>query len=243
MNNVYVGTSGFSYKEWKGPFYPSDLKEADFLSFYSRSLNAVEINNSFYRLPKRDLLEKWFDATPAHFRFIIKASRRITHFKRLKDTDEPLGFLIENTAVLAEKLGGILFQLPPNFRCSLDRLKKFVDLLPESAPAAMEFRHESWWDDDVFDVLRSKNVALCLADADDKDLLGGNLPATADWAYLRLRKSGYEKSELKGWSDYLVTNGFNNSFVFFKHEDEGAGPKMAADFGKAIARRRGIAVA
>ncbi len=243
MNNVYVGTSGFSYKEWKGPFYPSDLKETDFLQFYGQSLNAVEINNSFYRLPKRELLQKWYDATPDHFRFIIKASRRITHFKRLKEPDEPLGFLIKNTDTIAEKLGGILFQLPPNFRCNLDRLKKFVDLLPETTPAVIEFRHESWWDDSVFEIMRSKNVALCLADSEDQDMLSKNLPATADWTYLRLRKPGYDKSELKAWSDYLCSSRFKNSFVFFKHETDGAGPRMAADFGKNIARRRGIAVA
>ena len=158
MNNVHIGTSGFSYKEWKGPFYPKELKEADFLSFYSQALNTVEINNTFYRLPKRELLTRWHDVTPDHFQFVIKASRRITHFKRLKDTDEPMSFLIKNTEVLGDKLGAILFQLPPNLRCDLERLKKFIKLLPEGTPAVMEFRHESWMTDEVFDVMRSKNV-------------------------------------------------------------------------------------
>ncbi len=245
MQSVYAGTSGFSYKEWRGYFYPEDLSDKGFLSYYSSRLNSVEINNTFYRLPKRDVLRGWDEQTTDHFRFVIKASRRITHFKRLKDTDEPLGYLVKNTQVLGEKLGAVLFQLPPNLRANSARLKSFVELLPADFPAVLEFRHESWFNDEVFEILGEKNIPICLNDSEDQDALelGKNLPGTANWCYARLRKPNYDKAELKAWADFLARGNFETSMLMFKHETEGAGPLMAETFLSSLARRKTLRVA
>lgn len=223
----YVGTSGFSYKEWKGPFYPEKLKDKEMLTYYASRLTAVEINNTFYRMPKRDVIRGWAGSTPENFRFVIKASRRITHFKRLKDTEEPMGFLLENTRELGERLGAILFQLPPNLRADVERLKRFVELIPCDVPAAMEFRHPSWFDEPVLDVLRGKNIAICHSDDEELDL---PFAVTADWGYLRLRRAGYDTDILKDWIRVADESGFDHCLVFFKHEDEGAGPNLALRF-------------
>ena len=223
----YVGTSGFSYKEWKGVFYPEKLRNQDMLAWYATRLTAVEINNTFYRMPKRDVMRAWAAEVPDNFRFIIKASRRITHFKRLKETDEPMGFLFQSSAELGEKLGAILFQLPPNMRADIPRLRQFVSLIPPGVPTAMEFRHESWFDDDVFDCLREKNIAICHADSEDSAL---PFAVTADWGYLRLRRPRYDKRSLAKWVRRCDEAGFEHAFVMFKHEDEGAGPKLAEKF-------------
>ena len=222
-----VGTSGFSYKEWKGVFYPEKQRDKDMLSYYATRLTAVEINNTFYRMPKRDVIRAWADQTPESFRFIIKASRRITHFKRLKDSEEQMGFLLANTAELGSKLGALLFQLPPNMRVDLPRLKQFVGLIPDGVPVSLEFRHESWFDDPVFECLRGKNVAICHADSADT-----NMPfaVTADWGYLRLRRPRYDKRALTKWVRACDESGWNHTFVMFKHEDEGAGPRLAMKF-------------
>ncbi len=222
-----IGTSGFSYKEWKGNFYPEGIAEKDMLSHYATSLSAVEINNTFYRMPKRTVIRSWFDATPESFRFAIKASRRITHFKRLKDTEEVMKFLIQNVGELGNKLGAVLFQLPPNMRIDLERLKKFLDLIPDSVPAALEFRHQSWFDESVFRVLNDHNVAICHADAADE-----NLPfvSTANWGYLRLRQPAYTKAQLGQWISQAEVEGWCEAHVFFKHEDDGAGPAMALEY-------------
>lgn len=223
----YVGTSGFSYKEWKGTFYPAKLKATEMLPYYASRLSAVEINNTFYRMPRRDVLKSWAEDTPDHFRFIIKASRRITHFKRLKDTDEQMGYLLTNTAELGEKLGAILFQLPPNMRADIERLKSFTKLVPEDVPVAMEFRHASWFEDDVLDCLREHNIAVCHADDDSSDL---PFVVTADWGYLRLRRPDYDTKALQEWIRIADESGFDHTHVFFKHEDDGAGPEMAMQF-------------
>jgi uncharacterized protein YecE (DUF72 family) len=225
--SFYVGTSGFSYKEWKGVFYPEKLPEKGRLSFYASQLTAVEINNTFYRMPKREVIRNWASETPDNFRFIIKASRRITHFKRLKETDEQMGYLITNTDVLEDKLGAILFQLPPNMHRDDERLKNFVSLIPDGSPAAIEFRHESWFDDTVFECLRERNIAICHADSEDSGL---PFAVTADWGYLRLRKPRYDVRALKKWARAADEAGWDNCYVFFKHEDEAAGPKMAMKF-------------
>lgn len=223
----HVGTSGFSYKEWKGHFYPEKISNADMLAYYASKLTAVEINNTFYRMPKRDVIRAWAGETPADFRFIIKASRRITHFKRLKETDEQMSYLLAATDELGDKLGAILFQLPPNMRNDLERLQVFVDMIPDGTPAAIEFRHASWFDDAVYDCLRAKNIAICHADGEDSEL---PFVATADWGYLRLRKPKYDVRVLKKWIKTADEAGFEHCHVFFKHEDEGAGPKMAMKF-------------
>ncbi|MCZ6501539.1 MAG: DUF72 domain-containing protein [Gammaproteobacteria bacterium] len=223
----FVGTSGFSYKEWKGVFYPDKIKDKEMLAYYASQLSAVEINNTFYRMPKREVLRGWAEATPEDFSFIIKASRRITHFKRLKEADETMGYLMGNTAELGSKLGALLFQLPPNMRCNLERLKPFLDLIPEEIPATFEFRHPSWFDDSVFEVLKARNIPICHADSEDSEL---PFVVTADWGYLRLRKPGYDKRALNKWLKEIARAGWKDAHVFFKHEDAGAGPKMALKF-------------
>lgn len=225
--NWFVGTSGFSYKEWKGAFYPEKLREKDMLAYYASRLTAVEINNTFYRMPRREVIRNWAGDTPDDFRFIIKASRRITHFKRLGDVEEQMGYLLANTAELGDKLGALLFQLPPNMRADLPRLKRFVGLIPADVPASMEFRHESWFEEPVLECLREHNIAICHADSEDGEL---PLAVTADWGYLRLRRPRYDKRSLGKWIRACDEAGWEHTFVFFKHEDEGAGPKLAMKF-------------
>lgn len=225
---IYAGTSGYSYKEWKGVFYPEKISPKDMLADYATKLPAVEINNTFYRLPKKDVIETWAQQVGDDFRFVLKASQRITHFKRLKDTGEILGFLFENAAVLGERLGVVFFQLPPNFKKDLDRLGPFLEQLPDDVRIAFEFRHETWFDEEVFDLLGKHNRALCLADTDDD--LDVPLVSTADWGYLRLRRPNYRKPALEKWIRWIGEQGWKDAFVFFKHEDEGAGPKMALRF-------------
>lgn len=223
----YVGTSGFSYKEWKGAFYPDKLRDKDMLSWYATHLTAVEINNTFYRMPKREVIRAWAGETPEGFRFIIKASRRITHFKRLNDVEEQMGYLLTNTAELGDKLGALLFQLPPNMRADLPRLERFVGLIPPGVPASIEFRHASWFDQPVMECLREHNIAICHADGEDHDL---PFAVTADWGYLRLRRPHYDKRSLGKWIRACDEAGWERAFVFFKHEDEAAGPKLAMKF-------------
>ena len=228
-----VGTSGFSYKPWKGVFYPEDLPNDRMLSYYAERLPAVEIDNTFYRMPKREVLETWRSNTPDDFRFTIKASRRITHFKRLKETEDVMGFLLGNLETLGGKLGAVLFQLPPNFAKKLERLETFLELIPEGFPAAFEFRHESWFDEDVYAVLRSRNLALCHADMDeeaDPETEPDRVVSTADWGYLRLRREDYDAGLLQRWRDRVYELQWKRAFIFFKHEDAGAGPRLAAQF-------------
>lgn len=225
---IFAGTSGYSYKEWKGDFYPEKLPNAKMLEFYATKLPAVEINNTFYRVPKTDVLESWSAQVPENFQFAVKATRRITHIKRLKNATEETSYFLNTVASLGARMGVILFQLPPSFRKNLERLTSFLELLPAGTPAAFEFRHASWFDDDVFEQLRTYGAALCIADADDE--LEIPFVKTADWGYLRLRRVAYSKSDLKRWAKRIDDQGWDKSFIFFKHEDEATGPKLAARF-------------
>lgn len=225
---LYAGSSGYSYKEWKGPFYPEKLAAAKMLGYYAERLPTVEINNTFYRLPKRDTLVSWADQVPDDFRFAIKASRKITHFKKLEDCDDELNFLLDNLEALGDKLGAILFQLPPYLKLGLDRLTTFVELLPEGTPAAFEFRHDSWRDDAVLDSLRGKNFAWVVADTDKAPI--DALTVTADWGYLRLRRAAYSAEDLVEWRTRCEAADWNKALVYFKHEDEAAAPQLAAKF-------------
>lgn len=224
---LYVGTSGYAYKEWKGFFYPEDLKNDDMLQYYGSRFRSVEINNTFYRLPRETVLQSWARQVPDAFRFVLKASRRITHLSRLKDVGETLAYLLNTASVMGPKLGPLLFQLPPNMKLDLDRLTTFLDLLPKPYRAAMEFRHASWFTDEVFGALRAHNVALCIADTDETP---GEFVATADWGYLRLRRESYEGAALRQWVDRVRGLAWTDAFVFFKHEDAGAGPRLAKQF-------------
>ena len=224
---IFTGTSGFSYKEWKGAFYPHDLKNADMLRYYASRLPAVEINNTFYRLPRLSVLEKWADAVPPDFQFILKASRMITHFRRLKEVEEVTGYLIETARTLGDRLGVILFQLPPNFRKDVDRLRDFVAILPDDIRFTFEFRHQEWLDDEVFETLRTRNMAFCTADAEGRPT---EVVSTADWGYLRLRRSDYGEAEQADWATRISEQSWKAVYVMFKHEDAAGGPNMAEDF-------------
>ncbi len=225
---LHVGTSGYSYKEWKGNFYPEDLPAKEMLSYYSRHLPAVEINNTFYRLPQASMIENWNAQVPERFRFSIKATQRITHIKRLNNVAEETKYLLETAALLEQRLGVVLFQLPPNFKKDVERLKAFLDLLQPDLRAAFEFRHESWFDDETFDLLRARDCALVVSDTDEKPLT--EIISTARWGYLRLRRTAYDENDLGEWMKRVQDQKWKDAFVFFKHEDEGTGPKLAAQF-------------
>ena len=226
--NLYVGTSGYSYKEWKGSFYPEKIPAKAMLRFYSERLSTVEINNSFYRMPQKSMLENWKEQVPATFRFSLKAPQRITHFKRLKDTEEETKYFFETASVLEGQFGVVLFQLPPNLKKDLPRLEAFVNNLPQYPFAAFEFRHPTWFDDDVLELLRSQNRALVVSDTDDMPTT--HIDKTADWGYLRLRRVNYSEENLAEWHQRIRAQDWKETFVFFKHEDEGTGPKLAAQF-------------
>ena len=225
---LHVGTSGYSYKEWKGNFYPEDLPAKEMLSYYSRRLPAVEINNTFYRLPQATMIENWKEQVPDEFRFSIKATQRITHIKRLNNVVEETKYLLDTSRLLGECLGVVLFQLPPNMKKDSGRLKLFLELLPSDARAAFEFRHETWFDEEIFDLLRKKDCALVVSDTDDKPL--SEIISTAGWGYLRLRRTAYDENDLADWMKRVEDQKWKDAFVFFKHEDEGIGPKLAARF-------------
>jgi uncharacterized protein YecE (DUF72 family) len=215
---ILAGASGYSFKEWMGSFYPATMRPEEMLAFYSQRLPTVEINNTFYRLPKRNVLEEWAGSVPANFRFSIKASRRITHMARLKaeSAAEPLGILYRNLAELGAKRGPTLFQLPPNLKKDLPRLEAFLALLPEDHRAAFEFRNESWFADDVHAALRDCGASLVLSERED-----GALPplvATAHWGYLRLRLEQYSERDLAAWAERIAATGWREAYVYFMHE-------------------------
>jgi len=226
--NLYAGTSGYSYKEWKGPFYPEDLPEKQMLRYYGERFRSVEINNTFYRMPKASVLETWAAEVPNDFKFVLKASQRITHMQRLKDAGDSVSYLLKVAEVLGERLGPLLFQLPPFLKKDAARLREFLALLPPHRRAAFEFRHQSWFDDEIFGLLREHQTTLCIAEAEN-DL---DIPfiSTADWGYLRLRRPDYGDAELETWVKRVKDQGWRDAFIFFKHEDEGKAPLMARRF-------------
>lgn len=226
--NLYVGTSGYSYKEWKGTFYPEDLPEKQMLRFYSEFFRSVEINNTFYRMPKPEVLERWAAEVPPGFKFVIKASQRITHVQQLKNADDSVSYLLRVAGTLKNRLGPLLFQTPPYLKQDLPRLREFLKAVSLDCRAAFEFRHQSWFEDEVFGILREHQAALCIAEAEN-DL---KIPfvSTADWGYLRLRRPDYGDAELRAWVERVEGQNWTDAFVFFKHEEEGKGPQMALRF-------------
>jgi uncharacterized protein YecE (DUF72 family) len=226
--NLYVGTSGYSYPKWKGTFYPQKLPAKQFLRFYGEQFRTVEINNTHYRPPTAADVEKWAAEVPADFKFVLKAPQLITHFKRLKDADELTASFVDAAGALKERLGPLLFQLPPNMKKDAPRLRDFLALLPATRRTAWEFRHASWFDDEVFGLLRDHKAALCIAEAETD--LEVPFVATADWGYLRMRMTDYSDAELKTRLQRVRKQAWKEAFVFFKHEDEGKGPKMAKRF-------------
>jgi uncharacterized protein YecE (DUF72 family) len=228
---VWAGTSGFSFPAWKGSFYPADLPAKGMLRYFAERLRAVEINNTFYQLPKPAAVASWAAQVPEDFRFAIKASQRITHFKRLSGVEEETAYLLRTIEPLAERLGPLLVQLPPNFKRDADRLTSFLTLLRElsaTTRAAFEFRHPSWNDAAIRDLVEASGGALCGADTDELAL--AELSTGATWGYLRLRRERYEDDELAKWRSRLLATGWREAFVFFKHEDGGLGPRLAERF-------------
>jgi uncharacterized protein YecE (DUF72 family) len=224
MMAVRVGTSGYNYPEWRGSFYPSGFPTARMLAYYAERFDTVEINYSFYRMPSPKTVAGWVAETPAGFTFALKAPRRITHDARLRDVAEPLRYFLEVAQGLGPKLGPLLFQLPPTFRKDLDRLGEWLLLLPRDLRVALEVRHASWLGDDVYDALRRRNVALCIADSEERTT---PVVATAGFGYLRLRDQAYADDALAAWSRTARRAEWPDAFVYFKHEESGTGPALA----------------
>lgn len=226
---IWVGTSGYNYPEWRGSFYPEKFSTAKMLSYYAERFSTVEINYTFYRMPNAKTMAAWDTGTPAGFAFALKASRRITHDARLKDVDESVRYFVDTARTLGPKLGPLLFQLPPYFKKDLGRLEDVLDLLPPGLRCVFEFRHDSWFSEDVYERLRARNAALCIADTDK-----GTTPAvlTADFGYFRLRDEGYSKENLMQWSETVTKLGIGlrDTYVYFKHEESGIGPALAQQF-------------
>jgi uncharacterized protein YecE (DUF72 family) len=218
MQTLYAGASGYSFKEWKGSFYPEKIKPEEMLAFYSQRLPTVEINNTFYQLPKATVLEHWAEVTPQDFRFAIKASRRITHLSRLKadSAADPLAYLYKNLAMLGDKRGPVLFQLPPFLKKDVPRLADFLALLPAGHCAAFEFRDDSWFDDEVYAALSSAGASLVLSEREDA--APPPLVETARWGYLRLRLEQYSESDLATWADRIAATGWQTVHAYFMHE-------------------------
>lgn len=222
-----TGTSGFGYKEWKGSFYPADIAADAMLPYYAGRFDAVEINNTFYRMPTAAVLAGWRADVPAGFCFVVKASRQITHIRRLKDIAQPVEHLLSVTTALGESRGPLLFQLPPNMKQDLERLRGLLALLPAEVRAAVEFRHPSWHDAEVYALLRDYGAALCITHTEEGD---SPFVPTASWGYLRLRGVQYADDELRAWVGRVRSTDWTEAFVFFKHEDEATGPRLAMRF-------------
>ena len=217
---LLAGTSGYAFREWKGIFYPDGLPDSGWLGYYAGRFPTVEINNTFYRLPKRDVLLAWADQVPEQFTFAIKASQRITHFARLKqESASALDYLLQTTSALGSRLGPTLFQLPPNMQKDVQRLKGFLGLLPPGRRFAIEFRHDSWFDEEVFTALRDRDVAMVVAEQED---FRCPVQATASWGYLRLHRLDYDEGALGDWARCLSGQPWKDTYVYFKH-DEGVG--------------------
>ena len=215
---LLAGASGYSFKEWCGTFYPDKTKAGDMLGYYAERLPTVEINNTFYRMPRETMLEDWASTTPESFRFAIKSSRRITHMSRIKpdSSAEPVEFLYKALKGLGAKRGPVLFQLPPNMKKDLPRLEAFLQLLPPDHRAAFEFRNDSWFEDEVYAALKSAGAALVLSEREDAT--PPPMVETAPWGYVRLRLENYSEDDLRRWAERLAATGWSDTFVYFMHE-------------------------
>ncbi len=230
---LYAGTSGFSYKEWKGSFYPEKLAAKKMLNFYADHFQSVEINSTFYRMPKRETLESWVEQVPAGFRFVVPASRRITHIGRLKEVEDSTAYLFSQLEGLGDALGPVLVQLHPNMKINLERLDAFLASIPTGRRLAFEFRQATWTVDEVKDRLRDHGHACCVAGAEQDDIearMMEEIVSTADFGYLRLRRCDYTEAEIKDWAKRIKAQDWKEVYVFFKHEDEGTGPDLAQKF-------------
>ena len=222
---VLVGTSGYNYPEWRGTFYPEKFSTTRMLPYYAERFPTVEINYTFYRMPDEKLLAGWSAQTPDNFCFTLKAPRRITHDAKLQRCEDLVSTFCRVAATLGPKLGVLLFQLPPAFRKDLPVFAGFLDGLPAGTRAAFEFRHPSWHDADVFEALRSRNLALCVADSEK---MSTPVEVTASYAYFRLRDEGYQQADIARWAQTISgLTGAEDAFVYFKHEEQGLGPDFA----------------
>jgi uncharacterized protein YecE (DUF72 family) len=235
MMEIYVGTSGYAYKEWKGKFYPEKISPKEMLRFYSERLTAVEINNTFYRMPKESVLESWGEQVPGGFVFALKAPQIITHLKRLRNVSEETKYLFRTVSVLDRKLGPVLFQFPKSFRKDRPALEDFLTLTPRDMASAFEFRNPSWLDDEILDLLRKKGASLCIADWEENPVQ--EIIRTASWGYLRLRRPDYTDADLSQWMERVLSQEWESAFVFFKHEDEAGGAEMAMRFRELVDSR------
>jgi uncharacterized protein YecE (DUF72 family) len=226
----WIGTSGFQYPEWKGSFYPADLSAKKMLPYYAERFATTEVNYSFRRIPSRETLAKWDEATPAKFKFSFKAPQRITHFARLVNCDEILRAFVGAITSVDEKLGVVLYQLPPQFKKDAARLESFLTILPKNLRSAFEFRDESWFDEEIYSLLNRHNCALCIAENED---LATPVVSTANFGYLRLRREDYTAAKLKKWASFVrEQKRWKESFIYFKHEESAVGPKFAKQFAK-----------
>jgi uncharacterized protein YecE (DUF72 family) len=226
LMNLWIGTSGFQYAEWKGTFYPEDMPTAKMLPYYAERLATTEINYSFHRIPSAKTIEGWWKATPERFKFSLKAPQKITHWSKLRNCGDTLRFFHQVICDLEKKLGCVLFQLPPTLKKDAALLQAFLVDVPEGMRCAFEFRDGSWFDDDIFQLLKAKNLALCIADSDK---LATPIVATADYGYLRLRRGDYQDADVARWADVIreKQSAWSGAFVYFKHEESGIGPKLA----------------
>ena len=220
---LLVGTSGFSYKEWLGRFYPEKLPASEMLRYYAQHFGTVEINNTFYRMPAESMLESWAQQAPESFTFTLKAPRRITHDKRLREIEADVAEFARRAGVLGNKLGVLLFQLPPNLKKDLVRLQNLLSLVPKDRRAALEFRNDSWQDQEVYDMLRANGAMLCVTDTDEGDT---PVVSTSDHGYVRLRRTHYDDDELRTWADRIAAQPLTRTYVYFMHEDEALGTQF-----------------
>jgi uncharacterized protein YecE (DUF72 family) len=227
---IYVGTSGYGYKEWKGKFYPQKISPKEMLHFYSERLGTVEINNTFYHMPTESVLASWAAQVPDDFIFALKAPQIITHLKRLRDVNSETGYLFKTLSVLDTKLGPVLFQFPKSFRADPPALGEFLTLIPRNMSCAFEFRNLSWLSADILGLLKERGFSLCIADSDESR--ASEIVKTAPWGYLRLRRSDYTEVDLSQWMERILSQEWKRAFVFFKHEEDAKGPEMAIRFRK-----------
>jgi uncharacterized protein YecE (DUF72 family) len=237
---TFVGTSGWSYPEWRGSFYPTKFPTAKMLAYYAERFDTVEVNNSFYRIPTEAVLSGWAEQVPEHFRFVMKASRRITHIHRLRDDDQSLAYFLQVINSLGGRLGPTLFQLPPTLQIDLAKLEGFLRQLPRRWPAAIEFRHLSWFVDEVYAVLRAHDIPLVTVDANEGEGISAPLVQTASWGYLRLRRGEYSSADLASWAARLEDQPWGEAYVFLKHEEGSPrGPAAAQELKAILERRKG----
>ena len=233
---LLAGTSGYSYKEWLGHFYPDKLPASEMLRYYAEHFSTVEINNTFYRMPAESMLAQWVQQVPARFRFTLKAPRSITHEQRLRESESNVAEFLRRAEVLGDKLGALLFQLPPFLKKDLPRLRDFLALLPSGREVAFEFRNLSWQDDEVYQALAGRGAILCVTDTDEGDT---PFVATSHCGYVRLRRTHYDDRELEGWAAQIADRKLPKTYVYFMHEDEALGTRFARRLNEAWVAQSG----